>query len=607
MRKLFTFLMSVILISTLSAQKPHALLPKASVAPEVGGGIDDVWSEADPINVDRIYIDENPTVGAEGETWWKGLWTDEGIYVLVNVADNDYYPYYQRADETQTSKTRYDQVEVFFDCNYEKVDGLGGWEGGNSGHYKFAPATSIAADAGFDDGTLHEDYYPDLGYKYSINATDDPHWFVEYFVPFESLKDEDGIVVDIQGEIGFEVCIVDNDSPGGNDGRNRIVWANNLNGDDDSWDNMDDAGIIELDGAQRVDIDEITLTGGDITEDNQTLQIGIEIYPEDATDKTLKWTILPESTAKAKLSQDGVVTPLTDGVLYVSATSSDEFVESNDGEPTMINISGQNTTVQEVSYIVDGYNENPQENGRPNAAWPSGDGYTTHTFWVEDGVLHMNSDSVLTNPYDFKVRQEVDKNRILPKTDDRFIAAWKMWSAEETNFQLVLEQRSGWAHWGDNSASATPEIAEPIAGQTRWNLTVTPDQQWYMISFTPNLLDDTQTYDFGFQIGQTDVDIYMDSLYLIEAADSALINWDYVEGIAQNRQLEKLNVYPNPAKDMLNVTLEKGNTNVAIYNSVGVKMEELLVEGTHHVFNVSNYSPGLYFVKANNTVVKFVK
>ncbi len=608
MRKIFTFLLSVLFVSTLSAQKPEATLPKAEVAPEIGGDIDEVWDMADENAILLPFQTETPTLGSDGDTWWKGLWVpDQGIYILVNVTDNDYYPYYAAQDEAgATVGHMYDQVELYFDCNYVKEDGVGGRPEGLTGHYQIA----ATVPKGEDDGTLQTNFRDGTpGIKYAYNASDAPNWFEEVYVPFSWLKDQDGQQVDIGADIGFDVTVIDGDRPGGDTDRQRAVWANDGTafGMNESWNNMDQAGLIYLEGATVIYMEELILTGGDITQDNETFQIGIEIIPAETTDKTLKWTILPESTAKAKLSQDGVVTPLTDGVLYVSATSSDEFVESNDGEPTMINISGQNTTVQEVSYIVDGYNENPQENGRPNAAWPSGDGYTTHTFWVEDGVLHMNSDSVLTNPYDFKVRQEVDKNRILPKTDDRFIAAWKMWSAEETNFQLVLEQRSGWAHWGDNSASATPEIAEPIAGQTRWNLTVTPDQQWYMISFTPNLLDDTQTYDFGFQIGQTDVDIYMDSLYLIEAADSALINWDYVEGIAQNRQLEKLDVYPNPAKEMLNVTLEKGNTNVAIYNSVGVKMEELLVEGTHHVFNVSNYSPGLYFVKANNTVVKFVK
>jgi hypothetical protein len=36
-------------------------------------------------------------------------------------------------------------------------------------------------------------------------------------------------------------------------------------------------------------------------------------------------------------------------------------------------------------------------------------------------------------------------------------------------------------------------------------------------------------------------------------------------------------------------------------------MEEAVVNGTRHEFDVSRYTKGLYFVKANNAVVKFIK
>ena len=81
---------------------------------------------------------------------------------------------------------------------------------------------------------------------------------------------------------------------------------------------------------------------------------------------------------------------------------------------------------------------------------------------------------------------------------------------------------------------------------------------------------------------------------------------DNSTGIAQNK-VESFKVYPNPAVSVLNVSLTTPNAVVAIYNNIGVKMEEIRVNGTHHVFDVSRYSKGLYFVKANDTVVKFVK
>ena len=83
---------------------------------------------------------------------------------------------------------------------------------------------------------------------------------------------------------------------------------------------MDGAGWITFDGADAaIEVDEINLTGGNITEDGQTLQIAAEILPEDATNKTLKWTITtPEgSTGRATISATGLVTPVMDGTVEV--------------------------------------------------------------------------------------------------------------------------------------------------------------------------------------------------------------------------------------------------------------------------------------------------
>lgn len=59
--------------------------------------------------------------------------------------------------------------------------------------------------------------------------------------------------------------------------------------------------------------------------------------------------------------------------------------------------------------------------------------------------------------------------------------------------------------------------------------------------------------------------------------------------------------------DKLHIELSTFNTNVTIFNSAGIKIEEKLVNGNHFTFNVSSYADGIYFVKANNRVVKFVK
>ncbi len=74
-----------------------------------------------------------------------------------------------------------------------------------------------------------------------------------------------------------------------------------------------------------------------------------------------------------------------------------------------------------------------------------------------------------------------------------------------------------------------------------------------------------------------------------------------------NPSMDQLKVYPNPAVNELNLVLSSENTLVAVYSSVGKKMEEVLVSGTEHKFNISNYASGIYFVKAGNAIGKFVK
>jgi hypothetical protein len=78
------------------------------------------------------------------------------------------------------------------------------------------------------------------------------------------------------------------------------------------------------------------------------------------------------------------------------------------------------------------------------------------------------------------------------------------------------------------------------------------------------------------------------------------------EGI-EDKFVSTLKVYPNPAVNELNVELTTDNSLVTIYNSVGAKMTEVRVSGTHHSFDISEYASGIYFVKTGELVAKFIK
>lgn len=79
-----------------------------------------------------------------------------------------------------------------------------------------------------------------------------------------------------------------------------------------------------------------------------------------------------------------------------------------------------------------------------------------------------------------------------------------------------------------------------------------------------------------------------------------------VVGISQ-QSVEMLKLYPNPAVNELNVVLSSDNTTVSIYNAVGQRMEQVVVSGTEHKFDISSYAAGIYFVKTGTSIAKFVK
>ncbi|MBK6283695.1 MAG: hypothetical protein IPF54_14515 [Draconibacterium sp.] len=111
------------------------------------------------------------------------------------------------------------------------------------------------------------------------------YWFfhAEYFIPFSFLNDKNGFPIDLTATIGFDVTVTDRDPD--DLVRNRMVWANE-GAIDESWNNMDDCGLITFDGAEsQIYVEEINISGGSITEDNQTLQITAHVLPENATFK----------------------------------------------------------------------------------------------------------------------------------------------------------------------------------------------------------------------------------------------------------------------------------------------------------------------------------
>jgi hypothetical protein len=585
MRKIFTLILGVIFVSGLYAQNPEAVIKKTSVKPVIDGVIDEVWATTDSNAINRPFYNSpteatKPTLGEPGETWWKALWDADGYYLIVNVADDDYFPNYVNGGGDPWN---FDKPEVYFDVNYEKRDEGGPDAGAASGHYQFAPDMTLAKE----DGLLTTETD---GRKHAFKVTK-PAYVAEYFVPWTWLKDKEGITVDKTGQIGFDVMINDNDKSVM--ARNRAIWgADNTQGTGEAWVNMDESGLITLEDAEPgIQVESVTLTGGSITADNQTLQIEAVVLPEDATDKSLVWSIAPAEGSKGRATIDskGVVTPILDGVMVVSASSSDgTFI---DAAPVNVTISGQVPTVSELSYIKNGnFDVFDATTLAPGAPWSSGS-------TVVDGVLNItNTNAQGVNPWDWTVGQDIK----IPASmkDEPFIFKAKLWMATADTFDVDFELiGDNYERFGD-----TPDPRSGD-GKTQWRFVLTTEPTMYTLEITNFTRMDTRPQKFNLFAGLSGSTVYVDSVSLVSVADMALIP----TAISQERAMESFKVYPNPAVSKLYVDLKVANSRVAIYNSVGVKMEEAIVNGTRHEFDVSRYTKGLYFVKANNAVVKFVK
>jgi hypothetical protein len=206
-------------VSTVFAQRPEGVFAKATEAPVIDGVVDDVWSAATVYNIDKPYRAEEPTVGEPGETTWQGLWNEDGVYLLLKVNDDGWYPWYITA---ASEDWNFDKPEIYFDVNYELEDGKGAKDGG--GHIQIAPKPI----EGKEDGTSTVN---GNGLEFSFKV-DGGAYVAEYFIPFSILVDKEGLPVEVSQQIGFDATL--NDREAGDTGRRRAVWAN-IGDKDEDW------------------------------------------------------------------------------------------------------------------------------------------------------------------------------------------------------------------------------------------------------------------------------------------------------------------------------------------------------------------------------------
>lgn len=237
MKKFSTFILSAFVCTMAMAQAPiTGSFVKTATPPVIDGVVDDVWAAAPVHNIDGRIYETEPTLGASGETTWQGLWDDDGIYILVKVADDVFFPHYLGANPEQNYN--YDKVELYFDCNAVKQDGIGAKDG--SGHMQL--------NFRFDPAKLNGEQTTERGMVGAFVVAN-PTYIAEYFLPFWGMVDSEGEEVDRSIPMGFDVNITDRDTE--ELAPQRAVWAN-VGAVDENWNNMDGAGLVTFDFADGV-------------------------------------------------------------------------------------------------------------------------------------------------------------------------------------------------------------------------------------------------------------------------------------------------------------------------------------------------------------------
>lgn len=353
--------------------------------------------------------------------------------------------------------------------------------------------------------------------------------------------------------------------------------------------------LAESVSADNVDVEDIILTGGTITNDNGTLQIAAQILPENATNKKIIWNVAPAegSNGRATISDTGLLSAVLNGIVTVTAKSADGLVIST----IDVVISGQVVTEDDVNIVKNGKFNELNSDGITAKYWEGWtDASLPHT--VVDGISVHNPVAGTTDTWRY---QFIQKNlTALPNID--YVVNFTAWADVPRSINVDFEDApNGNTRYG---ASTDPEaIGGGLTGRSDWIVDITTEPKEYTlhVNFDKILPNTVQQIAFFLGNFESESTVYIDNVSLISVADLDLISTIY-----QNH-IESFKIYPNPAVNKLYVELSNTNSTVAIYNSVGVKMEETIVPGTYHEFDVSRYTKGLYFVKANNAVVKFVK
>jgi len=449
-----------------------------------------------------------------------------------------------------------------------------------------------------------------------------------------------------------------------------------------------------------------------------TLQVSATVLPDDATDKTVTWSVT-NGTGEATISNTGLLTAIADGLVTVIATANDgsnitgslditisnqsgiserkgwwkfddaaDLTKAEIGEPLILSgtqtavdgpEAGNNATQLDLgNYLIMKHGMDANGGGTMVNDWslqidfavPEIDKW--HTFFQTDPTntsdgdcFTKSSNNTVGTAVTGYSTNTVAANRwyrmvITAKNQDfyRIYIDGELWveTADLTSADLQMDSRFSLAdsllifadNDGDDATIFCSELAiwdialtaaevnqlgslpnavlvtgitvsteggastiETSGGTLQMIATVLPENAsdpsvtWSVTNGTGEA--SISTSGLLTAIADGTVTVYAASNDGSSVTGSMVITISNQTGISGN-PVNTVKVYPNPVVNELTVSFNSNNPTITIYNSLGIKMDEVQVQGTQARFDVSGYAHGLYFVKVNNaTVVKFEK
>lgn len=143
-----------------------------------------------------------------------------------------------------------------------------------------------------------------------------------------------------------------------------------------------------------------------------------------------------------------------------------------------------------------------------------------------------------------------------------------------------------------------------------WNRPANPpltipagDSSIFQPKVFPNGINGCSIYTYIIKSG--DFDTFSDSLqvtYTIGGIDCFLGNDEIETALAYS-------VYPNPANDILNISIAENNTSITIFDIVGKNVSEMELVNGNNTLTIEHLNPGVYFysIKRNDHIVETKK